>query len=189
MTTENPQQHMPEAPGQEPWTSAERLYREEALRMELAPPAGLEAQVFSALDQPVSVLPKKTSWWIGGMAVAAAVAVVMTWWAMPSDPGHVASPAPHIDAVSVPAAFEPEASKPSEAPLEVQELVAAPSAKVSNDREEPVQGEDRVSTLEALEASEVPAGDDLNTSRGLSVKDRSPQQEVRKAKVKVHSEH
>ena len=190
MTTENPHQHMPEAPGQEPWTAAERLYRDEALRMELDPPAGLEAQVFSALDQPVSALPKKTSWWIGGMAVAAAVA--MMWWAMPSDAGHVASPAPHMDTAEVPAAFEPEASQPSEAPLEVQELVAAPSSKGSNDREEPVQAEDRVSTLEALEAleaSEVPAGDDLNTSRGLSVKDRSPQQEVRKAKVEVHSEH
>ena len=187
MTTENPQQHMPEAPGQEPWTAAEHLYREEALRMDLDPPAGLEAQVFSALDQPVSASPKKTSWWIGAMAVAAAVA--LTWWAMPSDAGHVAPPAPHMDAVAVPAAFEPEASKPSEAPLDVQKLVAAPSSKVSNDREEPVQAEDRVSTLEALEASEVPAGDDLNTSRGLSVKDRSPQQEVRKAKVEVHSEH
>ena len=187
MTTENPHQHMPEAPGQEPWTAAEHLYREESLRMELDPPAGLEAQVFSALDQPVSALPKKTSWWFGGMAVAAAVA--MTWWAMPSDPGHVASPAPHMDAVAVPAAFEPEASKPSEAPLEVQELVAAPSAKVSNDREEPLQAADHVSTLEALDASEVPAVDDLNTNRGLSVKDRAPRQEVRRAKVEVHSEH
>ena len=121
------------------------------------------------------------------MAVAAAVA--MTWWAMQSDAGHVAPPAPHMDAVAVPAAFEPEASKPSEAPLDVQEFVVAPSAKAFNDREEPVQAEDRVSALETLEASEVPAGDDLNTNRGLSVKDRSPQQEVRKAKVEVHSEH
>ena len=186
MTTENPHQHMPEAPGQEPWTAAERLYREEALRMELDPPAGLEAQVFSALDQPVRA-SKKTSWWVGGVAVAAAVA--LTWWAMPSDAGHVASPTPHMDTAEVPAASEPEASQPSEAPHDVQELVAAPSAKASNDREEPVQGEDRVSTLEALEASEVPAGDDLNTNRGLSVKDRSPQQEVRKANVEVHFEH
>ena len=62
MTTENPHQHMLEAPGQESWTAAERLYREEALRMELDPPAGLEAQVFSALDQPVSTSSKKTSW-------------------------------------------------------------------------------------------------------------------------------
>ena len=46
--------------------------------MELDPPAGLEAQVFSALDQPVSVSPMKTSWWIGGMAVAAAVIVAVT---------------------------------------------------------------------------------------------------------------
>jgi len=187
MTIENPHQHMPEAPGQEPWTAAERLYREEALRMDLDPPAGLEAQVFSALDQPVSASPKKISWWIGGMAVVAAVA--MTWWAMPSDAGHVASPTPHMDTAEVPAAFEPEASKPSEALLDVQELVVAPSAKASSDREEPVQAEDRVSALETLEASEVPAGDDLNTNRGLSVKDRSPKQEVRRAKVEVHSEH
>ena len=46
-----------------------------------------------------------------------------------------------------------------------------------------------MSTLEALDASEVPALDDLNTNRGLSVKDRAPQQEVRRAKVEVHSEH
>lgn len=187
MTTENPHQHMPEAPGQEPWTSAERLYREEALRMELDPPAGLEAQVFSALDQPVSVSPKKTSWWVGGAAVV--VAVALTWWAMPSDAGHVVSPTPHLDTAEVSAAFEQEASQPSEAPHDVQELVVATSAKVSNDREESEQAEDRVSTLEALEASEVPAVDDFNTNRELSVKDRSPQQEVRKAKVEVHSEH
>ena len=187
MTTENPHQHMPEAPGQEPWTSAERLYREEALRMELDPPAGLEAQVFSALDQPVSVSRKKASWWVGGGAVVAAVA--LTWWAMPSDAGHVASPAPHMGAEAIPATTEPEMSKPSETPLDVQMLEAAPVAKVSNDREEPVQAEDRVSTMEALEASEVPAMDDFNTNRELSVKDRSPQQEVRKAKVEVHSEH
>ena len=187
MTTEYPHQHMPEAPGQEPWTAAERLYREEALRMELDPPAGLEARVFSALDQPVNASSKKTSWWIGGMAVAAAVA--LTWWAKPFDANHVTSPTPHMDAAEVPAAFEPEASKPSEAPLDVQERVVAPSAKAFNDREEPMQTEERVSALETLEASEVPAGDDLNTNRGLSVKDRSPQQEVRKAKVEVHSEH
>ena len=187
MTTENPHQHMPEAPGQEPWTSAERLYREEALRMELDPPAGLEAQVFSALDQPVSASPKKTSWWVGGVAVVAAVA--LTWWAMPSDAGHVASPAPHMGAEAIPATTEPEMSKPSETPLDVQKLEAAPIAKVSDDREEPVQSEDHVSTMEALEASEVPAMDDFNTNRELSVKDQSPQQEVRKAKVEVHSEH
>ena len=94
-----------------------------------------------------------------------------------------------MDAVSIPAAFEPEASEPSEPPLDRAGSSRPPSAKVSNDREEPVQGGDHVSTLEALDASEVPAGDDLNTNRGLSVKDRAPQQEVRKAKVKVHSEH
>ena len=187
MTTENPHQRMPEAPGQEPWTSAERLYREETLRMELDPPVGLEARVFSALDQPVSVSPKKTSRWVGGAAVVAAVA--LTWWAMPSDAGHVASPAPHMDITEVPAAFKPEASEPSETPLDVQKREAAPVEKVSNDREEPVQAKDRVSALETLEASEVPAMDDFNTNRELSVKDRSPQQEVRKAKVEVHSEH
>ena len=187
MTTENPHQHMPEAPGQEPWTSAERLYREEALRMELDPPAGLEAQVLSALDQPVSASPKKTSWWVGGVAVVAAVA--LTWWAMPSDAGHVASPAPHMGAEAIPATTELEMSEPSETPLDVQKLESALVAKVSNDREEPVQAEDRVSTMESLEASEVPAVDDFNTNRELSVKDRSPQQEVRKAKVEVHSEH
>ena len=187
MTIENPHQHMPEAPGQEPWTSAERLYREEALRVELDPPAGLEAQVFSALDQPVSVSPKKTSWWVGGAAVVAAVA--LTWWAMPSDAGHVASPAPHMGAEAIPATTAPETSEPSETPLDVQKLEAAPAAKVSNDQDEPVQPEDHVSTLEALDASEVPAVDDLNTNRGLSVKDRAPRQEVRRAKVEVHSEH
>ena len=155
--------------------------------MELDPPAGLEAQVFSALDQPVSASPKKTSWWVGGVAVVAAVA--LTWWAMPSDAGHVASPAPHMGTEAIPATTEPEMSKPSETSLDVQKLEAAPIAKVSDDREEPVQAEDRVSTMEALEASEVPAVDDFNTNRELSVKDRSPQQEVRKAKVEVHSEH
>ena len=155
--------------------------------MELDPPAGLEAQVFSALDQPVSASPKKTSWWVGGVAVVAAVA--LTWWAMPSDAGHVASPAPPMGAEAIPATTEPEMYEPSETPLDVQKLEAAPVAKVSNDREEPVQAEDRVSTMEALEASEVPAVDDFNTTRVLSVKDRSPQQEVRKAKVEVHSEH
>jgi len=155
--------------------------------MELDPPAGLEAQVLSALDQPVSASPKKTSWWVGGVAVVAAVA--LTWWAMPSDAGHVASPAPHMGAEAIPATTEPEMSKPSETPLDVQKLEAAPIAKVSDDREEPVQSEDHVSTMEALEASEVPAMDDFNTNRELSVKDRSPQQEVRKAKVEVHSEH
>lgn len=155
--------------------------------MELDPPAGLEAQVFSALDQPVSASPKKTSWWVGGVAVVAAVA--LTWWAMPSDAGHVASPAPPMGAEAIPATTEPEMYEPSETPLDVQKLEAAPVAKVSNDREEPVQAEDRVSTMEALEASEVPAVDDFNTNRELSVKDRSPQQEVRKAKVEVHSEH
>ena len=187
MTIENPHQHMPEAPGQEPWTSAERLYREEALRMELDPPAGLEAQVFSALDQSVSVSPKKTSWWIGGAALVAAVA--LTWWAMPSDEGHVASPAPHMGAEAVPVTTEPEMSEPSETPLDLQKLEAAPAAKVSDDQDEPVQAEDHVSTLEALDPSEVPAVDDLNTNRGLSVKDRAPRQEVRRAKVEVHSEH
>lgn len=187
MTTENPHQHMPEAPGQEPWTSAELLYREEALRMELDPPAGLEAEVFSALDQPVSVSPKKTSWWMGGAAVVAAVA--LTWWAMPSDAGHVASPAPHMGAEAIPATTEPEMSEPSEIPLDVQKLEAEPVAKVSNDQEEPVQAEDHVSTLEALEAFEVPTVNDLSTNRGLSVKDRAPQQEVRRAKMEVHSEH
>ena len=187
MTTENPHQHMPEAPGQEPWTSAERLYREETLRVELDPPAGLEAQVFSALDQPVSVSPKKTSWWVGGAAVVAAGA--LTWWAMTSDAGHVTSPAPHMGAEAAPATTEPEMSEPSETPLDVQKLEAAPAAKVSDDQDEPVQPEDHVSTLEALDASEVPAVDDLNTNRGLSVKDRAPQQEVRRAKVEVHSEH
>ena len=43
--------------------------------MELDPPAGLESQVFSALDQPVSVSSKKSSWWGGGVAVVAAVAL------------------------------------------------------------------------------------------------------------------
>ena len=187
MTIENPHQHMPEAPGQEPWTSAERLYREEALRVELDPPAGLEAQVFSALDQPVSVSPKKTSRWVGGAAVVAAVA--LTWWAMPSDEGHVASPAPHMGAEAVPVTTEPEMSEPSETPLDVQKLEATPAAKVSDDQDEPEQAVDHVSTLEVLDASEVPAVDDLNTNRGLSVKDRAPRQEVRRAKVEVHSEH
>ena len=155
--------------------------------MELDPPAGLEAQVFSALDQPVSVSPKKTSWWVGGAAVVAVVA--LTWWAMPSDAGHVASPAPHMGAEVIPATIEYEMSEPSETPLDVQKIEAAPAAKVSNDQDEPVQVEDHLSTLEALDASEVPAVDDLNTNRGLSVKDRTPQQEVRRAKVEVHSEH
>ena len=160
--------------------------------MELDPPAGLEAQVFSALDQPVSVSPKKTSWWVGGAAVVAAVA--LTWWAMPSDAGHVTSPAPHVGAdhvgaEAVPATTEPEMSEPSEIPLDVQKLEAAPVAKVSNDQQEPVQAEDHVSNLEALDAFEVPTMNDLSTNRGLSVKDRAPQQEVRRAKVEVHSEH
>ena len=155
--------------------------------MELEPPEGLEAQVFGALDQPVDVLPKKTSLWVGGAALVAAVA--LTWWSLPSDAGHVASPTPHMETSDVPAAFEPGMAEPSETALDVQGFDLAPSAKTSDYREEPVQAEVHVSTLEALDASEVPAVGDLNTNRGLSVKDRSPQQEVRKAKVEVRSEH
>ena len=43
--------------------------------------------------------------------------------------------------------------------------------------------------MEALDVSELPAVDNPNENRGLSVKDQVPQQEVRKAKVEVHSEH
>lgn len=187
MPTDHPHLHLPEAPGHEPWTTAERLYRQEALRMELDPPSGLEAQVFSALDQPVSVSPKKTSWWVGGAAVVAAVA--LTWWAMPSNSGHVTSPTPHIEEADVPSAFEPDTPQPAEIFRDVQEFESVPSAKVSNDQKEPVQTEGHVATLPSLDASEVPAVDDFNTPRGLSVKDRAPRQEVRKATVEVHSEH
>ena len=190
MTTENPHLHMPDAPGQEPWTAAERLYRQEALHMELEPPAGLEEQVFGALGQPVRVSPKKTSWRVGGAAVVAAVA--LTWWALPSDGGHVPSPATPMETADVPAVIESETFVPSEMPVDVRELESAPPKKVANDHEVSAQGAGHVSALEALDAldaSEVPAVDDLNTDRGLSVKDRSPQQEVRKAKVEVHSEH
>ena len=90
---------------------------------------------------------------------------------------------------AIPATTEPEMSKPSETPLDVQKREAAPAAKVSDDQGELVQAGDHVSTLEALDASEVPAVDDLNTNRGLSVKDRAPRQEVRRAKVEVRSEH
>ena len=155
--------------------------------MELDPPAGLEAQVFGDLDQPVDVPPKKTSLWVGGAALVAAVA--LTWWSLPSDGGQVASPTPHLETADFPAAFEPGTSGPSETAIDVQKFDLAPPSKTSDDREEPRQAEDHVSTLEALDASEVPAVDDVNTNRGLSVKDRSPQQEVRKAKVEVHSEH
>ena len=187
MTTENPQLHMPEAPGQEPWTDAERLYREEALHMELDPPAGLESRVFSALDQQVSASPKKTSWWVGGAAVVAAVA--LTWWAMPSDAVQVASPEPHIETAVVPDAFEEDASQLTETALDVHELEPVPPAQAVGGQEVPNRAEDHVSTLEALGASELPALDDLSADRGLSVKDRAPQQEVRRAEVEVHSEH
>ena len=155
--------------------------------MELEPPAGLEAQVFSALDQPVSASPKKTSWWIGGMAVAAAVA--WTWWAMPSDAVQVASPEPHIETAVVPDAFEEDASQPTETALDVHELEPVPPAQAVGGQEVHAPAGERVSTLEALDASELPAVDDLSADRGLSVKDRGPQQEVRKAEVEVHSEH
>ena len=187
MTTENPHLHMPEAPGQEPWTDAERLYREEALHMELDPPAGLESQVFSALDQQVSASPKKTSWWVGGAAVVAAVA--LTWWAVPSDAVHVASPEPHIETAIVPDAFEEDASQPTETTPDVHELEPVPPAQAIGGQEVRAPAEERVSTLEALDASELPAVDDLSADRGLSVKDRAPQQEVRKAEVEVRSEH
>jgi hypothetical protein len=155
--------------------------------MELHPPAGLESQVFSALDQSVPVSSKKTSWWVGGAAVVAAVG--LTWWAMPSDAGHLASPKPHIETADIPAAFEHEASQPTETPLDIQVLESAPPAEALGGQEVPMRTEDRVSTLEALDASELPAVDDLSADRGLSVKDRAPQREVRKAKVEVHSEH
>lgn len=187
MTTENPHLHMPEAPGQQPWTDAERLYREEALHMELDPPAGLESQVFSALDQPVPVASKKTSWWGGGAAVVAAVA--LTWWAMPSDAVHVASPEPHIETAVVPDAFEEDASQPTETALDVHELEPVPPAQAVGGQEVRAPAGERVSTLEALDASELPAVDDLSVDRGLSVKDRTPQQEVRRAEVEVRSEH
>ena len=187
MTTENPHLHMPEAPGHEPWTNAERLYREEALHMELDPPAGLESQVFSALDQPVPVASKKTSWWVGGAAVVAALA--LTWWAMPSDASHVASPEPHIETAVVPDAFEEDASQPTEMAPDVNELEPVPPAQALGGQDVPYRAEERVSTLEALDASELPAVDDLSADRGLSVKDRVPQQEVRKAEVEVRSEH
>ena len=187
MTTENPHLHMPEAPGQEPWTDAERLYREEALHMDLDPPAGLESRVFSTLGQQDSASPKKTSWWVGGAAVVAAVA--WTWWAMPSDAVHVASPEPHIETAVVPVAFEEDASQSTETALDVHELEPVPPAQVLGGQDVPNRAEERVSTLEALDASELPAVDDLSADRGLSVKDRAPQQEVRKAEVEVHSEH
>ena len=187
MTTENPQLHMPEAPGHEPWTDAERLYREEALHMELDPPAGLESQVFSALDQPVPVASKKTSWWVGGAAVV--VAVALTWWTKPSEAVHVASPEPHIETAVVPDAFKEDASQPTETALDVHELEPVPPEQATGGQEVPNRAEDHVSTLEALDASELPAVDDLSADRGLSVKDRAPQQEVRKAEVEVHSEH
>ena len=187
MTTENPQLHMPEAPGQEPWTDAERLYREEALHMELDPPAGLESRVFSALDQQVSSSPKKMSWWVGGAAVVAAVA--LTWWAMPSDASHVASPEPHIETAVVPDAFEEDESQPTETAPDVHELEPVPPAQAVGGQEVPAPAEERVSTLESLGATELPAPDDLSTDRGLSVKGRAPHQEVRKAEVEVRSEH
>ena len=187
MTTENLDLHMPEAPNQEPWTASERLYREEALRMELDPPAGLESQVFSALDQPVSVSSKKSSWWGGGAAVV--VAVVLMWWAMSFDEGHVASPKPDIETVDVPAAFEKEASQPTERVLDGQELEPTPSVEVLDGHEVSRRANDDVVTLEVLDAAELPSVDDLSADRGLSVKNRAPQQEVKKAKVEVHSEH
>lgn len=187
MTTENPHLHMPEAPSQEPWTAAECLYREEALHMEVDPPAGLESQVFSALDQPVPASSKKMSWWVGGSAVVAAVG--LTWWAMPSDSSNLDSPKPHVETADAPAASEQEASQPTETPLDIKALESAPPAEALGGQGVLERTEDHVSTLEALDASELPAVDDLSADRGLSVKDRAPQQEVRKAKVEVHSEH
>jgi hypothetical protein len=46
-----------------------------------------------------------------------------------------------------------------------------------------------VSNMEVLDASELPSVDDLNAARELSVIGQAPKQEVRKAKVEVHSKH
>ena len=155
--------------------------------MELDPPAGLESQVFSTLDQSVPVASKKTSWWVGVAAVVAAVA--LAWWAMPSDAVHVASPEPHIETAVVPDAFEEDASRPTQTALDVHELEPVPPAQAVGGQEVRAPAVERVSTLEALDASELPAVDDLSADRGLSVKDRVPQHEVRKAEVEVRSEH
>ena len=187
MTTNKQHMHMSEAPDQEPWTKAERLYREEALHMELDPPAGLEPQVFSALDQPVHVSSKKMSWWAGGAALAAAVA--LAWWTMPSDAVHVPSATPHIETTDVPAAFELEESQPAVTQTDLEEFTPAPPALALGDVNFPMRAQGHVSTMEALDASELPAVDDLSADRGLSVTDRDPQQEVIKAKLEVNSEH
>ena len=187
MTTDNSHQHMPEAPGHEPWTAAERLLRKEALHMELDPPAGLEAKVFSALDRPMPVSPNKTSLWVGGAAVV--VAVALAWWTNPSDAGHVQSRVPDIESPVVPGVVEPEASQPVVTPLDLDELAPVSSAEALGNQAPPVKKEVQVPTIKALDVSELPAVDNPNENRGLSVKGHVPQQEVRKAKVEVHSEH
>ena len=187
MTTDNPHQHMPEAPGDEPWTAAERLLRKEAFHMELDPPAGLEAQVFSALDQPMPVSSNKTSLWLGGVAMV--VAVALAWWTMPSDASHVPALAPDMETPVVPGVVEPEAAQPVLTPLDSEGLVPVSSAYSHGNQAPPMQKEGQVSTMEALDVSELPAVDNPNENRGLSVKDQVPQEEVRKAKVEVHSEH
>jgi hypothetical protein len=187
MTTDNSHQHMPEAPGHEPWTAAERLLRKEALHLELDPPAGLEAQVFSALDQPMPVSSNKTSLWLGGAAVV--VAVALAWWTMPSDASHVPAPAPDMETPVVPGVVEPEAAQTVVTPLDLEGLATVSSAEAHGNQALPVEKEGQVSTMEALDVSELPAIDNPNENRGLSVKDQVPQHEVRKAKVEVRSEH
>ena len=187
MPIEKSNLHMPEAPGQEPWTKAERLFREEALRMELDPPAGLEAHVFGALDQLEQVTSTKKSWWTGGAAVVAALALAWLW--MPSGVEYVPEVTPRIQATDMTEASDVEESTPVLMQRNLDEALSDQPAADLDVREVKERKQAHVSNMEVLDASELPSVDDLNAARELSVIGQAPKQEVRKAKVEVHSKH
>ena len=187
MPIENPHLHMPEAPGHEPWSKAERLFREEAHHMEIDPPAGLEADVFGALDQPEQVASTKKSWWAAGAAVVAALALAWLW--TPSGAEYAPVVTPRIQTTDVPESSEVQESEPELMQRDLDEAPYEQPAAGLDVREAWEQEQVHVSSMEVLDASELPSVDDLNAARELSVIDQAPKQEVRKAKVEVHSEH
>ena len=82
-----------------------------------------------------------------------------------------------------------EESEPELMQRDLDEALYEQPAAGLDVREAGEQEQAHVSSMEVLDASELPSVDDLNAARELSVIDQAPKQEVRKAKVEVHSEH